>query len=123
MESKDIIQLIVLLCSVFAVIIPLGVKLYKTTRELVEQKNWPRIVEAVSEYMIQAEILLSEGADRKEWVMAMVKSTADQLNYTLTEADLRNISDLIDELCEMSKVVNPIYIPEQGEQEIEEAAE
>jgi len=111
-------SLIVSIFSALAVIIPLGIKLYKTVRELVEQKNWPRLVTAVAEYMEQAEQLFEEGADRKAWVMTMIQATADQLNYTLTSADIRNLEDLIDRLCNMSKIVNPPLL----EEEYEEAA-
>lgn len=106
MNKTDLVQLIVLFLSVFAVIIPLGVKLYKQTKELIETRNWPRLVAAVSIYMQEAEELLEYGVDRKTWVMAMIQATADQLNYTLTNADIKNLEDLIDQLCEMSKVVN-----------------
>lgn len=100
------VQLSVLICMVLAVLIPLGVKFYNTSRELIEQKNWPRLVTAVSKYMSEAERLFREGADKKAWVLTMIQSTAEQLNYTLTENDMRNLSDLIDTLCAMSKIVN-----------------
>lgn len=117
MNITQILQLIVSIASALAVIIPLGIKLYHTIVELSQEKNWPRLVAAASKYMEQAEELLSEGAARKEWVMAMLKTTANQLNYTLTEVDIANLEDLIDRLCEMSKKVNPPI------KEIEEAAE
>ena len=47
--------------------------------------------------------MFEKGADRKEWVMAMVKASADTVNYDL---DMDKISDLIDSLCDMSKIVN-----------------
>ena len=62
--------------------------------------------------------LFEEGADKKAWVLTMIQSTADQLDYKLTEQDMRNLSDLIDTLCDMSKVVNV-----EGEDKDEEAAE
>lgn len=99
-------QLIVLICAALAVLIPLGIKLYKTSQELIREKNWPRLVEALSKYMEEAEHLFEEGADKKAWVLTMIQSTADQINFTLTEADIKNLSDLIDILCDMTKVVN-----------------
>lgn len=112
------VQLITLICAVLAVLIPLGFKLYKTSQELVKEKNWPRLVTALSKYMEEAEKLFEEGADKKAWVLTMIQSTADQLDYKLTEQDMRNLSDLIDTLCDMSKVVNV-----EGEDKDEEAAE
>lgn len=54
-------------------------------------------------YMERAETMFEKGADRKEWVMAMVKASADTVKYDL---DMDKISDLIDSLCDMSKIVN-----------------
>ena len=56
--------------------------------------------------MEEAERLFEDGADKKAWVLTMIKSTADQIDYKLTEEDMKNLSDLIDTLCDMSKVVN-----------------
>ena len=47
--------------------------------------------------------MFEKGADRKEWVLAMVKASADTIKY---EIDMDEISALIDSLCDMSKVVN-----------------
>ena len=97
---------IILLCAVLAVMIPLGIKFYYKSEELVREKNWPKLVSALSKYMEEAEHLFEEGADKKAWVLTMIKSTADQIDYKLTEEDMKNLSDLIDTLCDMSKVVN-----------------
>lgn len=111
-------QLIVLICAALAVLIPLGVKLYKTSQELIREKNWPRLVAALSKYMEEAERLFEEGADKKAWVLTMIQATADQLDYKLTEQDMKNLSDLIDTLCEMSKVVNVEPSEEEYEEEV-----
>ena len=111
------VQLIALICAALAVLIPMGVKLYKTSQALIREKNWPRLVAAVSKYMEEAEHLFEEGADKKAWVLMMVKTTAEQIDFNLTEEDIKNLGDLIDALCEMSKVVNV-----EGEKQ-EEAAE
>lgn len=100
------IQLVVSVCAALAILIPLGVKLYRTSEQLIHQKNWPRLVAAVSKYMEEAERLFSEGADKKAWVLTMIQSTADQLDYILTAEDMNKLSELIDILCDMSKVVN-----------------
>ena len=39
----------------------------------------------------------------QEWVIAMLKACADDLNY---EIDYNAIAEMIDRLCAMSKVVN-----------------
>ena len=64
------------------------------------------------EYMMQQDMKLMEtaetkfkdGAERKEWVLAMLKASADGINYDI---DYDAIADMIDSLCDMSKVINP----------------
>ena len=99
-------QLIVSICIALAVLIPLGFKLYKTSEQLVREKNWPRLVSMLSKYMEEAEQLFEDGADKKAWVLVMIQTTAKQIDYDLTDEDIENLSNLIDTLCDMSKVVN-----------------
>ena len=65
----------------------------------------------VMDYMETAEKQFENGAERKEWVLAMVEASADTVNYDI---DLNVISKLIDSLCALTKVVNP-PIEEAGE--------
>ena len=53
--------------------------------------------------MEEAEKKFATGAEKKEWVMGMVESTAATINYPV---DMEVVSALIDQLCSMSKVVN-----------------
>lgn len=53
--------------------------------------------------MKEAEKKFDTGAEKKEYVMSMIKASADTINYDI---DMDAISDLIDSLCSMSKVVN-----------------
>ena len=87
--------------SGLAATIPLVIQLVKYVRKTIQDKNWPEVVKLVTSYMERAEAMFEKGADRKEWVMAMVKASA--VNYDL---DMDKISDLIDSLCDMSKIVN-----------------
>ena len=64
--------------------------------------------------MKEAEPLFSSGQERKNYVMIAIKASADSINYQI---DMDVVSDLIDNLCAMSKVVNP------PEEEIIEEAE
>ena len=97
---------IILICAALAILIPLGVKLYKTSEQLVKEKNWPRLVSMLSKYMEEAEQLFEDGADKKAWVLVMIQTTAKQIDYDLTDKDIETLSELIDTLCDMSKVVN-----------------
>ena len=50
-----------------------------------------------------AETKFNEGAERKEWVLAMLRASASGINYDI---DYEAIGDMIDSLCSMSKVIN-----------------
>lgn len=86
-----------------AAVITLVITLVKYVQKAVKEKNWPQVVQMVSNYMERAETMFESGVDRKEWVLAMVKSSADTVKY---EIDMDEIGRLIDSLCTMSKVVN-----------------
>ena len=101
--DSEWVRLIVSVLSGLAATIPLVIQLVKYVRKTIQDKNWPEVVKLVTSYMERAETMFAKGADRKEWVMAMVKASADAVNYDL---DMDKISDLIDSLCDMSKIVN-----------------
>lgn len=112
------VRLAIEVLSCLAVILPLGYKLYNTIVLYMKEKNWPKLVGLVAVYMAEAEKKLAEGADRKEWVMAMIEASAKEMDYELTEDKLAEISKLIDDLCAMAKQVN--VAGETGEAEIVE---
>lgn len=97
------VRLIVSVLSGLAATIPLVVQLVKYVQRAIKEKNWPQVVNLVMGYMERAEAMFEKGADRKEWVLAMVKASVDTIKY---EIDMDEISALIDSLCDMSKVVN-----------------
>lgn len=97
------LQIVVPVLTGLAAVIPLVIKLVEYVQKAVKEKNWDKLLELLMEYMERAEEMFDNGADRKEWVMAMVKSSAETINY---DVDMEAISKLIDELCKMSKVVN-----------------
>lgn len=101
--DSEWVRLIVSVFSGLAATIPLVIQLVKYVRKTIQDKNWPEVVKLVTSYMERAETMFEKGSDRKEWVMAMVKASADAVNYDL---DMDKISDLIDSLCDMSKIVN-----------------
>ena len=101
--DSEWVRLIVSVLSGLAATIPLAIQLVKYVRKTIQDKNWPEVVKLVTSSMARAETMFEKGADRKEWVMAMVKASADTVNYDL---DMDKISDLIDSLCDMSKIVN-----------------
>ena len=106
MDFNYWIQIAISILSGIAVAIPLIVKLVNVVKDSVKEKNWNQLVKMTMDYMTQAEKNFESGAERKEWVMSMVKTSAATINYTLTDDDILKISDLIDAICDASKIIN-----------------
>ena len=96
-------QVAVSILTGLAAAIPLVTQLVKYIQKARKEKNWSKMVDLVVSLMQEAEAKLTEGADKKQWVLAMVKASADTIDY---DVDLELIGDLIDSLCDMSRVVN-----------------
>lgn len=96
-------EIIVSILSGLAVAIPLVIKLVEYVQKAIKEKNWQALLALVTKLMEEAEHKFQNGADRKEYVMMAIKASADTINY---EIDMDVVSELIDSLCAMSKVVN-----------------
>lgn len=103
MDMAPIVTLIVAVLTGLAACIPLAVKLVQYIQKAVQEKNWGALLGLVVDLMEEAETKFDEGATRKEWVMAMVQTSAEYIAYPIDTAAL---SDLIDALCDMTNVVN-----------------
>lgn len=110
--NDHIVSIIVAILTGLATCIPLAVKLYQSVKEAIQEKNWPHLLGLVVDLMEEAEEKFTDGATRKEWVMAMVQTSAEYINYPV---DTQALSDMIDALCDMTKIVNPHAVEELAE--------
>lgn len=90
--------------SGLVVLVPLVVKLIEYVKKATKEKNWNKLLELTMNLMQEAETKFTNGADKKEWCIAMIKASADSINYDI---NVEEISKMIDSLCAMTKVVNP----------------
>lgn len=86
------------------VLIPLVIKLIEYVQKSVKEKNWNKLLALTINLMEEAERKFTDGVSKKEWVLAMVQASADSINY---DVNVEEISKMIDDLCSMTKVVNP----------------
>lgn len=119
MNAEQIISLIVAVLTGLATCVPLAYKLVEYVKKATQEKNWAALLGLVVSLMEEAEQKFSDGATRKEWVMAMVQTSAEYINYPL---DTEALSELIDALCDMTKVVNPPADEERPEGDAERLA-
>lgn len=97
------IDYLLTIVSGLAVTIPLVIKLVEYVQKAIKEKNWDKLLNLILVLMKEAEEQFATGAERKEWVMSMVETSSEHINYDI---DMDEVSKLIDSLCEMSKVVN-----------------
>lgn len=97
-----VLMLLAAIASGIATAIPLAVKLVEAVKALVKERNWSKLVDETIEYMAIAKDKFDNNADKKEWVMSMVKHSAETLKY---EIDMDAISSLIDSICDVSKIL------------------
>lgn len=100
----DWVQFALSIVAGLATAIPLVIKLVEYVQKAIKEKNWGTMLDMVMKYMETAEEKFETGAEKKEWVLAMVKASADTINYDI---DLTVIGEMIDKLCDMSNVINP----------------
>lgn len=103
MNTEQIVSLIVAILSGLAACIPLAVKLVQYVQKAAQEKNWAALLGLLVDLMERAEQKFNDGATRKEWVMAMVQTSAEYINYPI---DTEALSQLIDSLVDMTNVIN-----------------
>ena len=104
----DILELLIEILGGLVVIIPLVVKLVEYVKKSALEKNWNNLIRLLLNLIATAEEKFVNGADRKQWVIAMVQASANTINYPISEKEL---GDLIDNLVALTKKVN-VAIPE-----------
>lgn len=97
------LEMLLEILSGLIVVIPLVVKLVEYVQKATREKNWNDLLKLVVDLMEQAEGKFDNGNERREWVLMMVKASADTINYDI---DLDVVAQMIDSLCAMTKVVN-----------------
>ena len=93
------LQIVISLCT----IIPLLIELVKYIRKSIKEKNWQSMLQIAMNLMAEAETKFDSGAEKKEWVLSMVKASAKSINYDIDEESL---SQLIDTIIGLTKKVN-----------------
>ncbi len=87
-----------------AIIIPLAWKMIEYSKKAVKERNWRVLLKMVIDLMQTAEDQFVNGASRKNWVLSIVKASADKIDFDI---DMDEVGELIDSLCAMTKIVNP----------------
>lgn len=99
----EILELIIEILAGLMIVIPLVAKLIEYVKKSALEKNWNNLIRLLLNLIATAEEKFDNGADRKQWVIAMVQASANTINYPISEQEL---SKLIDNLVELTKKVN-----------------
>ena len=106
MDVARWIEVVISILSGIAVCVPLVITLINTIKEVVAEKKWNLLVSNVLELMMNAEKDYERGAERKEYVMNAIKTIAKQIGYNFDREAEYKVSKMIDEICDLAKVVN-----------------
>lgn len=99
----EILELIIEILAGLMIVIPLVAKLIEYVKKSTQEKNWSNLIRLLLNLMATAEEKFDNGADRKQWVIAMVQASANTINYPISEQEL---GKLIDNLVELTNKVN-----------------
>lgn len=99
----EILELIIEILAGLMIVIPLVAKLIEYVKKSTLEKNWNNLIRLLLNLIATAEEKFDNGADRKQWVIAMIQASANTINYPISEQEL---SKLIDNLVELTKKVN-----------------
>jgi hypothetical protein len=83
--------------------VPLVIKLIEYVQKASKEKNWKLVVQLVIKLMMEAEQNYTNGADKKAYVMSVIKAMENTLQYDIDE---EAISELIDALIAATKKIN-----------------
>lgn len=103
MSMELIITIVFNIILAIGIATPLVIALVKYVRQSIQEKNWNNLVKLVLELISTAEEKFETGAERKEWVISMVRAVENQINFDIDEETLSN---LIDDLVNLTKKVN-----------------
>lgn len=103
MSAEQIVNLVVAVLAGLATCIPLAMKLIQYVKKATQEKNWAGLLDLVMKLMEQAEKKFADGVTRKEWVMAMVQTSAEYVQYPM---NVQALSEMIDQLTNLTKNVN-----------------
>lgn len=106
MTYMDWIELGLNVLAGLAVAIPAVISLINFVKAIEKEKNWSSLLSLVLGYMETAETNFQKGADRKEWVMSMMRQSAAAVNFNYDEEAEKKISALIDSICDTARKIN-----------------
>lgn len=97
------LQIIIQILTTLVTLVPMVYALVKFIVMAIKEKNWNNLISLVLSLCAEAEEQFTNGADKKQWVMSMVKSSLNTINY---EIDDGTLSTLIDSLIALTNKVN-----------------
>ena len=100
---NETLGLIAQIVTSLITLIPLLIALIKYVKQSVKEKNWNNLLSLLFSLCVEAEQNFSEGAEKKQWVMSMVRASAKTINYDIDDEAL---SALIDSLIAVTAKVN-----------------
>lgn len=104
--SSEILKFVVQCFVTVSAVVPLIIALVKYINKYLNQSDWDKLVQLVIDLCIEAEANYSNGSDKKNWVMSMTRKMCGSIGYDMSDSDSDKISNLIDDLIDLSLEIN-----------------
>lgn len=101
--TSEIIRLITEIAILLGILIPMVIAFVKAVKKAIKEKNWTKLLDLAMILMERAEKEFENGTDKKSFVMQMLKTSLDEINYEISDEEL---SDLIDSMVALTNKVN-----------------
>lgn len=101
--EHSVVQYIVSILAGLAVCIPVVVGLINSVRQNVAEKRWDLLMRKVMTFMAAAEEQFKTGAVKRDYVLVMAKTAADEIGVPFDE---EKVGAMIDAMVELSKEIN-----------------
>lgn len=100
---KEWIDLIVAICGAISVIVPLAIKYIKAIKTIIKEKNYAKILEIMKDAAVEAEKLYKDGAEKRKYVLDIIKVSCDDLKVEYDEA---KFDDALTNFIAATKAIN-----------------
>ena len=101
--TADIVRLISEILVLLGVLIPMVIAFVRAVKKAAKERNWKKLLDLAMNLIAQAEAEFTDGADKKSFVMQMLRTSLDEIDYEISDEEL---SDLIDSVVKLTKKVN-----------------
>lgn len=97
------IAIIMDILAILVILVPALYGVYKAVKKAIDEKNWHGLIATAIELIASAEQKFANGTEKKQFVMDMLKESAEKAGV---KYDSESLSKTVDDLVALTKKVN-----------------